>query len=81
MAMVYRSSAPAQTRSGADGLVDIGQGPSHRRLQFQPLGQPGGDGRGQGTAGAAGMIGIQIGGGKDPLPVMGHQQILDGPAL
>ena len=53
--MVHGTPAVAQVQHGAQGAGDVRFGPLHSRLQVHALGQVGGDGAGQGAAGAVGV--------------------------
>ena len=51
--MVHGAGAAAQVQHGGQRPGDIGLGPLHGPVQVIALGQVGGDGAGQGAAGAA----------------------------
>ena len=55
VAVIQRPVSPTQAGGGFDGTAHISARTADRRRQFQPLGQPAGDGRSQRAAGSVGV--------------------------
>ena len=53
--MIHGAGTASQVQHGPQSAGDVSLGPLHRRLQVKALRQIGGDGAGQGAAGAVGV--------------------------
>jgi cellulose biosynthesis protein BcsQ len=75
--MIQRPMTMTQARRIANRLKDIIAGPDHGSVDVHPLGDPGGDSRGQGATRAVGMARVDARAFKHLRPPLADQYVID----